>query len=321
MSNRKLRGLFSGMLMFLLLATVASAQWVGVEVTEAQMDDVVIEPYGSTQLSVERGQEVELELHLESHREAKDVEIQAFITGYEHNNIEQIKSMIGPYDFYENTTYVKKMNLALPDDLEEDEYWLRVFISDRDSEETNLYYVLKLDVPRHELQIEDVILSPSGTVDAGSALLASVRVQNRGEKDEENVKVTVSLPELNVKASEYIEEIESGDDEVETEELYLRLPRCADPGEYAMRIDVLYNNDHEQTSALTKITVAENEACNPEPVVVVQPEEAAVETVEEEAPVQKSNLRTALEVILIVLIALLVLVGLVIGFSRMRSDE
>ena len=91
-----------------------------------------------------------------------------------------------------------------------------------------------------------------------------------------------------------------------------------------MRIDVIYDNDHEQASALTKINVLENEACAPaEPVVVVDEPETIVEETQTSEPAapSKSKLRTALEVILIVLIALLILVGLVIGFSRMRSDE
>lgn len=325
MSNNKMRGLISALLMVLLLATTASAQahWVGVTVTEAQIDDIVIEPLDWNRLSLERDNEFELELHLESLRDADDVEIAAEITGYEYNDIDPIESRIGPFDFDENVTYIKRMTLSLPDDLEEDDYKLRVYISDRDGFETLVHYNLKLDVPRHKLQIEDVLLTPGGSVKAGSALLASVRVENKGERDEEDVKVVVSIPDLGVSAAEYIEEIESGDEERETEELYLKLPRCAEPGEYTARIDVLYNNLKDTSSAVTKINVLENEACVPDepPVVIVeQPEE---EQVAEPAPVtpDKSKLRTALEIILVVLIGLLILVGLVIGFSRMRADE
>lgn len=329
MNGRNIRGLFSTVLVFLLVASVASAQhWVGVGVTEAQIDDVVITPYAWNRLSLERDSEFELELHLESYRAAEDVEIQAFITGYEYNDVESIRAQIGPFDFDENVTYVKRLDLTLPEDLEEDDYKLRVFISDRDGFETSLEYDLKVDVPRHKLQIEDVLLTPGSSVKAGSSLLASVRVENQGEKDEEDVKVIMSIPELNVQASEYIEEIDSGDEEKETEELYLRLPRCAEAKEYKLQIDVIYNNGHDRTSAISKLNVLENEACAPvdNTVVVVDQEAQTVQEPQEQETVEpkktgKSNLRTALEVILIVLIGLLILVGLVIGFSRMRSEE
>jgi len=327
MSNNKMRGLFSALLMVLLLATTASAQshWVGVTVTEAQIDDIVIQPLDWNRLSLERNQEFELELHLESLRDADDVEIEAEISGYEHNTLDPIEARIGPFDFDENVTYIKRMRLSLPDDVEEDDYKLRLYISDRDGFETLVHYNLKLDVPRHSLKIEDVLLTPGSSVKAGSALLASVRVENKGERDEDDVKVVVAIPELGVSAAEYIEEIGSGDEERETEELYLKLPRCAEPGEYAVRIDVLYNNLKDTSSAVTKINVVENEACVPEepPVVIVeQPEEEQkqTESVADVAP-GKSKLRTALEIILVVLIGLLILVGLVIGFSRMRADE
>ena len=65
----------------------------------------------------------------------------------------------------------------------------------------------------HKLEIKDVIFSPEGDVDAGKAFLATVKVQNKGTKDEEDVKVKVAIPELGVSASAFIDEVEAEDED------------------------------------------------------------------------------------------------------------
>ena len=306
----------------MLSAVFVAAQEVPVAIERAEIDDTDIEPFGVNVLDIERDQEFELELVLESPEDADDVEIRVFISGYEYNDVNTVGDQIGPFDFDANVTYVKKMHLTLPDDIDVDDYQVRVIISDRNNKETVTRYTIQVNTKRHDMKIEDVTLNPSGSVKAGQALLVTARLENKGQKDEEDVKVTVSIPALGVSASDYIDEIDN-DEEEETEEMFIRLPKCAEPGVYEMTFDVLYNEGHDRVSGSTQVTVLENEACQsePEPVVVVQP--AQNETMTEavtEADASAGKVRSALEIILLVLVALLVIVGLVIGFTRMREE-
>lgn len=326
MNVKKRFGLFGVLLILASLSTMAFAQeWVGVDILEAKIDGATVDPEGMTHISIERDQEFDVRFELEAEQDVDDVEIDAKISGYEYSTSDPVSVSEGPFDMDANVTYIKKFKMTLPSDLEEDDYLLRVRITNRDGESTTVNYLINVDLPRHELKIVDALFTPAGNVEAGSALLGSVRVENVGESDEEDVKVVLSIPDFGISASDYIEEVES-DDEEETEDLYIRLPECAEPGEHVVRIDVLYNNDHDQVSAASKINVLENEDCRDEvaPVVIVEEQEdkTASETVVE--PVKKSSksrIRTALEIILLVLVGLLILVGLVIGFSRMRAEE
>ncbi|MBS3103264.1 hypothetical protein J4458_07515, partial [Candidatus Woesearchaeota archaeon] len=99
------------------------------------------------------------------------------------------------------------------------------------------------------MQIRDVVLSPGEEVKAGRALLASVRIRNRGERDEEGIKITVSVPELGVSASDFVDELEKdGDDDDETtsEELFLRIPDDAETGEYTLVTEVEFDDGDER---------------------------------------------------------------------------
>ncbi len=310
-------------IMFSVLFVLSALAVFGLEqlpvaIEQAEIDSTDIFTSGNNQLNVERGEEFTLRLELFSKESIKDVEFRAFVSGYEFNDVKPINDRIGPFDFDANVTYVKKMKLSLPDDVDVDDYQLRVVLSDRNSREKIYNYALQVDTKRHDLNIKDVSLSPGSALKAGQALLVTVRLENQGQKDENNIKVVVALPSLGVLGSEYVDKIKS-DKEEETEEVFLKLPKCAEPGVYDITVDAIFNKGHDKVSKAGRITVLENEACKPEPapVVVQQP----VQNLSVVADSGVGKIRGALEVVLLVLVALLVVVGLVIGFTRMRSEE
>jgi hypothetical protein len=49
---------------------------------------------------------------------------------------------------------------------------------------------------------------------------------------------------LGVSATEYINEIEEDDEEEETEEIFLRIPQCAEPGLYDVEVAVYFAEKH-----------------------------------------------------------------------------
>ena len=214
------------------------------------------------------------------------------------------------------------------EDVDEDDYRLRLLVTDRNGQEIFQNYQLKIDVPRHEVKVEDILLTPSGEAMAGQALLATVRLENQGEKDEDDVRVDVSIPELRVSGSDYIDEIETGDEE-ETEEIFMRLPLCAETGVYTVDVDVTYDEGHRSTRASGKVQVRENPQCaalaapaDDEVKVIVdanaQPLETTQPVVEKSA---KSTVRKALETLVIILVGLLVIVALVIAFNKLKNDD
>ena len=313
-------------ILLLLSAVVVSAQQrvVPVTIEHAEIDSTDIDDFegcGCTnQLDIERNQDFTLKLELFGWQDSKDVEIRAFISGYEFNDVNAINDQIGPFDFFENVTYVKKMKLTLPDDVNVDKYLLRVVISDRNGWAQAYNYALSVDTKRHDVKIKDVTLSPGNSVKASQALLARIRVENKGQKEERDIKVSASLPALGVSAAGYVDKVKS-DDEKESEELFLKLPKCADPGVYDLNVDVWYNDGHNKVSQSTKVTVLENEQCKPEPQPTVIVQQAVNQTEAPASDASAGKVRNALEIILLVLVALLVIVGLILGFTRMRGEE
>jgi hypothetical protein len=261
--NYKLGIIFLCMVTLLALGAVAVP--LPITLNEVKVDGSELTSGASNRLDIERDQSIPVRVELTSTADLDDVEVSVFVSGFEHNDRQRISDYAPVFDMDANTTYIKKFDLSLSDLIDEDDYKLRVLVTDRDGDELIQNFNLKLDVPRHSTVIEDVIFSPEGYVRAGRALLATVRVANRGEKEEEGVRVQVRIPDLGVSASDYIEDLEEegsgNDDELTSEELYLRIPQCAKPGSYDVEIEVRYNDGFDVSTQKSVIEVLADEAC------------------------------------------------------------
>ena len=91
---------FSMLLVLSAVMVAAQDNFVPVAIERAEIDDTEIEPFGLNQLDIERAQEFELMLELHPWENAKDVEIRAFISGYEFSDVSDIEDHIGPFDFH-----------------------------------------------------------------------------------------------------------------------------------------------------------------------------------------------------------------------------
>ena len=147
------------------------------------------------------------------------------------------------------------------------QYQIRVTISNKYGSVIEIG-TLDISGSDHSVQIRDIVLSPENEVKAGRALLATARIKNRGTQQEEDVKVKVSIPALGISASDYIDELdeedcddEDCDDSTTSEELYMRIPDCAEPGEYTVKVCVEYDDGDEEACETAKISVVESDSC------------------------------------------------------------
>ena len=250
--------------MFLVIASaltgVVSADVVPVTIDSIKVDGDSIDPWSLNRLSIERGDEIEVKVSITAVADAQNIEIEAEITGYEYSDREETSDSSNVFDVEANVTYTKRLKVPLPNKIEEDSYKLRITVSHRYNDAIIQNYNLKIDAPRHSMDIKDIVLTPENEVKAGRALLATVRVKNLGDKDEESVKVTVSIPSLGLSASDYIDEVEEDDSET-SEELYLRIPVCAEEGSYDVVATVEYDEGYEDVSETTSIEVINDGAC------------------------------------------------------------
>lgn len=245
--------------MFALLVSVFATAVSAVPLADFKVKvngDDVTEQGGATNfvLGQELTDDLTVKVFFKATADSKDAEVTAFLSGYEHNDKERVSDSTDVFDITNGTTYTKTLKLRLPQRLDTDKYRLRVLVTDRNTAAESHDYMLKVDAKRHSVVVKDVVMSPSFGVEAGRSLLTTVRLKNYGQKREDGLKVTVSVPALGLAASDYIDELKS-DEETTSEELFLRVPSTARAGDYKATVTVSFNDGENSVSKDLTLTV------------------------------------------------------------------
>ncbi len=215
-------------------------------------------------LVVEKGEGIEIKVKLQADQDYSNLRVEAEVLGYEYDDHEDdLEDETHTFDLDAGDTVYETLELSIPAKAEKDYYDLRVSIGGRTGAVTEKLYRLNLKGNRHSLEIKRVMLHPSNSVEAGSYLLVNAKIINRGEKDEEDIRVTASIPELDLEDSYYIDELEE-DESKTSEELFLRIPACTEPGVYEVVFEAEYDEEYDSVTETTDIEVVESELCGAE---------------------------------------------------------
>lgn len=228
-----------------------------VSLNEIRVNDVDVTFGGK--VFVEKGENLDITVELLSPVDYKDVRVKASIEGYEFDNISDSTDI---FDIEGSTgIYTKTLHLTVPTDIDTEDYTLNIEIVNSLGIKTLSNIVLQVREARHGVAIQDVILRPTSTVEAGRSLQVDVRVENTGSRKEEDIRVTASIAGLGVATRDYIDElgyVETDEDDDETSKtltLYLPIPEDAITGNYELSVDVDYNKAHDTLSAKSQVYV------------------------------------------------------------------
>jgi uncharacterized membrane protein len=245
---------------FVMMAMTVSAVNVNITKVEINDNEVDIAVGHTDNLEVRRGEKLEIEVGVKALADVEDVEIEAGLYGYKYSDYElgSVYDRTESFDLDENDTSYKDLELKVPTKMDKDYYKLRIRVSDRDGIAFENVYELHIKGIDDDdaIVIKDFSISPD-SVKPGRGFTALVKVKNIGDDDLDDLKVTLSVPELGIKDSEYLDEDELEADETYTfEELLLRVPDDAEAGIYDVEVTVEFD-EYESTVAHGEIEVLE----------------------------------------------------------------
>lgn len=261
MMNKKVLLLTLFVFVALVASSFVSAATIPVNDVKVEVNDHDVELQGETEvrLNLRRDNQISVEVEFEAEDDADDIKLRAEIIGYEHDRRDLLMDQTEYFDVKENNRYIRNFNLNLPTLMDKGEYTLTVEFLKRNAEGKRFSFPLIIDTPDNAMEIRDVIFTPGNTVKAGTSFITNVRLRNVGDDEQDNVKVTVAIPELGRVDALYIDEIEA--EEYKTSEgLVINVPLCAEEKEYEVLVLVDYN-DFAQESQKYNVRVTKNDAC------------------------------------------------------------
>ena len=198
-------------------------------------------------ISVENGDTLDIEVELEAKVSSDTNRIRVWLNGYEHD---ALLDTVGPFSAKQGKTTFKTLSINLPSDMiSQEDYTLKIEVEGIVKE-----YELYVDTQRHRVDTLDLIMTPSYGVEAGQNVIAEVRLKNRGQKDQESVKVSISIPELGVVGSGYISDLDETES-ISSDEILLFIPETAEAGEYDVLVEAKFNDGYSKEKATYKLNV------------------------------------------------------------------
>ncbi len=237
--------LFLALFLFIIPSVYADSN--DYEITSVYVNGIQSE---GSKVQVEIGTNAQVQIFLEGTGDTTDVRLRVWMGGYEYDTLETISDVFTVED---GVSYKKTIYLSIPEDLDvsNNEYTLYVEIFDSKDKERKSY-TLYFEQERHELSIKDILVS-STKVAPGDYLSVKVRLENQGYKDEDDIKITVSISDLGISTRVYIDELISGDQD-NAPTAYLVIPSTA-AGNYEIVVIVEYNNGYSEFSESRYISV------------------------------------------------------------------
>ncbi|MFH1636939.1 MAG: hypothetical protein ABIB71_00775 [Candidatus Woesearchaeota archaeon] len=233
-------------LMILALASAVSAVAPLEEcaVTKVSIDGVDMEEESA--VYVESGQQIAVEAVVScTNLDPADAKLEARIGGYEYDAVYASTGLFEVVGYVSGLVlYRKSLILDIPEDMDTDsnDYQLMIILSDKKTIR-EFQYNLFVSEPRHKVKIQDVMLSPSSSVDAGKPLMVKARIENFGQKQEKDVKVVAEIKELGISGRAYVDELPAFDEEgsvVTSGSIFLNIPEDARTGDYEIYITAYY---------------------------------------------------------------------------------
>ncbi len=238
-------------------------------VQEVKINGNVFQP--GDNLVVYRGEPLDIVVKLHANTTENNTQVMADILGYEYSIYQEGLSDLSPvFDMNANDTLYETLHLKVPEEVQKDYYDLRVRVGTRTGNASELMYRLHIKGERHNVIIQDVLFTPQTQVVSGRALITVVRVKNIGQVTEDGIKVSVSVPELNIAASDYIDTL-APDEATSSEEMYLRIPECAKEGTYTANVKITYNDGYSTDSVQKTIKVVQSQTCKKEEAPTQKP--------------------------------------------------
>ncbi|MFP4402688.1 MAG: hypothetical protein ACLFPL_05680 [Candidatus Nanoarchaeia archaeon] len=149
------------------------------------------------------------------------------------------------------------------------EYELVIRIDDSEKSEKFTYDENSGDF---DLNIVDLVQSPSTGVESGEAVIANVEVENSGSSDIDKISIELSVNELNIETISYLYNIEEGDS-ITSDDMYVEVPQNAQAGIYDSKIKITdFNTKEILDEATFDFVVLQKDETSNDNLIIAKPD-------------------------------------------------
>ena len=184
---------------------------------------------------IDKGEKkLNLKVRLTALENVEDAHIDA-VLDFENGDV--VADATTTFDIADGENAVKELELSLPVKFEQSNFRLKVKVVDAEGDSEEKLYGLKISQKKFPFVISSISLTPDNA-EAGKNLIARLSFKNSGVVPLEGINAKVSIPELGISSTKFVDQIKnSGLFEV-SEDFILKILDSTPTGTYTLRSEI-----------------------------------------------------------------------------------
>ena len=216
-------------------ASAGSALDISIDSVEVEGDVVAENENNFITLDKDR-KRMNLKVRLTSLENVQNAHIDAVLS-FENGDV--VADATTTFDISKGENLIKDLELPLIGKFEQNSFKLMVKVADADGDSKEKLYGLKISEQKFPFVISSIGLNPESNVPAGKALVATLSFKNSGVVPLEGINAKVSIPELGVSATKFVDQIKnSGKLSEIREDFILKILDNTPTGTYTVRSEI-----------------------------------------------------------------------------------
>ncbi len=180
--------------------------------------------------------ELDLRVRLTSLEDIEDAHIDA-VLAFENGDV--VADATTTFDIADGDSLVKKLELPLISRFEQNSFKLKVKVVDAEGDSEEKVYGLKISQKKFPFVVSSISLSPESNVQAGKNLVVKLNFKNSGVVPLDGINVVISMPELGVSSTKFIDQIKNSGNLAEMrDEFILKILDNVPTGTYTVRAEI-----------------------------------------------------------------------------------
>ena len=176
-----------------------------------------------------------LKVRLTSLENVKDAHVDA-VLAFENGVV--VADATSTFDIVKDQNLIKDLDLPTISRFEQNNFKLKVRVVDAEGNIEEKLYSLIISNNKFPFIISSIALSPENSVEAGKNLIARLSFKNSGVVPLEGVTAKISIPELGVSSTKFIDQIRNSRLPEVTEDFILKILDNVQTGTYTVRSEI-----------------------------------------------------------------------------------
>lgn len=158
------------------------------------------------------------------------------VLAFENGNV--VADATLTFDISNGQSVTKSFDIPVIGKFEQNNFRLKISVVDAEGNAEEKSYGLTISQQKFPFVISSIALAPEDNIEAGKNLIARLSFKNSGVLPLEGITAKVSIPELGISSTKFIDQIKNNDLSEVKEDFVLRILDDAATGTYAVRAEI-----------------------------------------------------------------------------------